>query len=73
MLRFLLKPKWIGLGIFAVVMTVLCVRLGFWQLNRLQGRRYYNHLFAAGMAMAPAPVEHLVDTSTGVSLLYRQA
>jgi cytochrome oxidase assembly protein ShyY1 len=75
MFRFLLKPKWIALGLFAVVMTSLCVRLGFWQLDRLHGRRYYNAVFAQGMAMPPQPVEHLVDANagTGVSLLYRQA
>ena len=75
MLRFLLKPRWIALGLFAVVMTSLCVRLGYWQLDRLAGRRYYNALFARGMAAAPAPVEGLVDANagSGVSLLYRQA
>ena len=73
MFRFLLKPRWIALGLFAVVMTSLCVRLGFWQLDRLHGRRYYNHLFAQGMAMPPQPVETLVDGSAGTSLLYRQA
>jgi cytochrome oxidase assembly protein ShyY1 len=75
MFRFLLKPRWIALGLFAIVMTSLCVRLGFWQLDRLHGRRYYNALFAQGMAMTPEPVEHLVDANagTGSSLLYRQA
>lgn len=74
MFRFLLKPRWIALGLFAVLMTTLCVRLGFWQLDRLHGRRYYNHLFAQGMAMAPQPVETLVDgNGAGGTLLYRQA
>jgi surfeit locus 1 family protein len=75
MFRFLLKPRWIVLGLFAVLMTALCVRLGFWQLDRLQGRRYYNHLFTQGMVMTPEPVEQLVDTSSGsgFTLLYRQA
>jgi len=75
MLRFLLKPRWIALGLFAIVMTSLCVRLGFWQLDRLHGRRYYNALFRQGMAMTPEPIEHLVDADagSGVSLLYRQA
>jgi surfeit locus 1 family protein len=75
MLRFLSKPRWIALGLFAVIMTALCVRLGFWQLDRLQGRRYYNRLFAQGMAMPPEPIESLVDGSAGSggTLLYRQA
>jgi surfeit locus 1 family protein len=73
MLRFLLKPRWIALGLFALVMTALCVRLGFWQLDRLQGRRYYNRLFEQGMAAPPRPVESLVDANDGDPLLYRQA
>jgi surfeit locus 1 family protein len=75
MFRFLLKPRWIALGLFAVVMTALCMRLGFWQLDRLEGRRYYNGLFAQGMAMPPEPIEQIIDASagSGVTLLYRQA
>jgi surfeit locus 1 family protein len=73
MFRFLLKPRWIALGLFALVMTTLCVRLGFWQLDRLHGRRYYNHLFEQGMAAPPRPIEALVDASSGAPLLYRQA
>jgi cytochrome oxidase assembly protein ShyY1 len=75
MFRFLLKPRWIALGLFAAVMAAMCVRLGFWQLERLEGRRYYNHLFAQGMALAPEPVELLVDRAagSGTNLLYRQA
>lgn len=71
MFRFLLKPRWIALGLFALVMTGLCVRLGFWQLDRLDGRRYFNHRYEAGMTAAPEPVERLVDA--GGDLLYRQA
>jgi surfeit locus 1 family protein len=71
MFRFLLKPRWIALGLFALVMTGLCVRLGFWQLDRLQGRRYFNHRYEAGMSAAPEPVEQLIDG--GGDLLFRQA
>lgn len=73
MLRFLLKPRWIALGLFAVAMTTLCIRLGFWQLDRLHGRRYYNHLFEQGMTVPARPVEQLIDQSHGITLLYRQA
>jgi surfeit locus 1 family protein len=74
MFRFLLRPRWIALGIFAVVMSVLCVRLGFWQLDRLHGRRYYNHLFEQGMTTPAQPVEHLIDGAPGnAPLLYAHA
>src|SRR5262249_55601399 len=74
MFRFLLKPRWIALGIFAVVVTILCVRLGFWQLDRLHGRRYYNHLFEQGMTTPAQPVEHLIDDAgAGGPQLYLHA
>jgi surfeit locus 1 family protein len=72
MLRFLLKPRWIALGLFAIVMSVVCVRLGFWQLDRLKGRKLYNHLYEQGMAAAPVPVEQLLEGGAG-PLLYRKA
>lgn len=73
MFRFLLRPRWIAFGLFAVVMTGLCVRLGFWQLDRLHGRRFFNQQFAAGIAAPPRNVETLVDASGGEPLLYRKA
>jgi surfeit locus 1 family protein len=73
MFRFLLKPRWIALGIFAVVMSVLCVRLGFWQLDRLHGRRFYNHLFEQGMTTPPQPVQSLLDGRGSGTLLYQHA
>ena len=72
MLRFLLKPRWIALGLFAVVMSVVCVRLGFWQLDRLQGRKHYNQLYEQGMSATAVPVEQLLKGSNG-PLLYRKA
>ncbi len=74
MLGFLRKPRWIALGIFAVAMSVLCVRLGVWQLHRLHERRHDNLLYEQGMATAPESVESLVDAGgSGASLLYRHA
>jgi surfeit locus 1 family protein len=73
MLRFLLKPRWIAFTLFALIVTVGCVRLGFWQLDRLHGRRYYNHLFEQGMAAAPAPIQQLLSDRTDGPLLYRRA
>jgi cytochrome oxidase assembly protein ShyY1 len=73
MFRFLLKPRWIALGLFAVVVTGLCVRFGIWQLDRLHGRRYVNQQFTEGMAASPQNLETLVDASGGAPLRYRQA
>lgn len=40
----------------------MCIRLGFWQLDRLEGRRYYNDLFRRGMQAEPMDLERLLST-----------
>lgn len=72
MLRFLLKPRWIAFTVFAVVVAGVCFRLAFWQLDRLDGRRYYNDLFRAGMTQAPEPVESLLAAPPEGPLSFRQ-
>jgi cytochrome oxidase assembly protein ShyY1 len=73
MLRFLLRPRWIAFALFTMLLSALFVRLGFWQLDRLQGRRYYNQRFEHGMAAPPEPAESLIDHADGADLLYRNA
>ncbi|MDH4113750.1 MAG: SURF1 family protein [Actinomycetota bacterium] len=71
MFRFLLRPRWIGLTLFAIAVVVLCARLGVWQLDRLEGRRSFNERYAAGLAAAPTPLERLLRG--GDALAYRRA
>jgi cytochrome oxidase assembly protein ShyY1 len=71
MLRFLARPRWIGLTVFAVVVVGVCVRLGMWQLDRLEGRREFNARYAAGLEAAPMPIEDLL--ADGGALAYRRA
>jgi len=71
MFRFLLRPRWIGLALFALVVVVVCVRLGLWQLDRLEGRREFNDRYAAGLAAAPLPLDDLIRD--GGALAYRRA
>lgn len=71
MLGFLLRPRWIGLTLFAIGVTVVCVLLGFWQLDRLEGRREFNDRYAAGLATAQVPLEDLL--AEGGPLAYRRA
>lgn len=73
MLRFLRRPRWIAFTLFALIVTIGCVRLGFWQLDRLHGRRYYNALFRQGMAASPEPIEPLLADPQARPLLYRRA
>ena len=55
--RFLLSRRWIKLLVFALVVAGVCVRLGFWQLQRLHDRRVFNAAIEAGMNAPPVPVE----------------
>lgn len=71
MLRFMLRPRWIGLTLFAIAVVAVCVRLGLWQLDRLEGRRTFNERYAAGLAAPPRPLEDLLDE--GGPLAYRRA
>ncbi len=71
MFRFLQRPRWIGLTLFAVVVVGVCVRLGLWQLDRLEGRREFNERYAAGLATAPRPLDALL--ADGEALAYRRA
>ena len=71
MIGSLLRPRWIGLTLFAIVAVVTCVMLGLWQLDRLEDRRALNDRFVAGLATAPAPLEGLL--ADGAVLEYRRA
>ena len=57
--------------IFAIAVAVGCVRLGFWQLNRLAERRAANAKLASRLSMPAAPaLEAMRDTTTAP---YRRA
>jgi len=70
-LGFLARPRWIALTGFAILAVGACVLCGFWQLDRLEGRREFNARYAAGLAAKPRPLEQLLDE--GGALAYRRA
>jgi cytochrome oxidase assembly protein ShyY1 len=51
-----LTRRSVALVLVAVAVAALCVRLGFWQLSRLQERRSFEAAVHAGLAGAPRPV-----------------
>ena len=71
MFRLLLRPRWVGLTVFAIAVVAVCARLGVWQLDRLEERRVFNDRSAAGLAAAPAPLEELLEGDD--ALPYRRA
>ena len=46
----------------AIVIAAGCVRLGFWQLSRLEERRAQNQLIEASLRAAPVSVDSLAST-----------
>lgn len=53
MLKRLLTPRWILTTLFVVAGVAICIRLGIWQLNRLEERRAFNQRVEAQLT---APV-----------------
>lgn len=53
--------QWLFL-IFALVLGGICIRLGFWQLDRLAQRRAQNEAIRAGLAKPPIPLDQAIDT-----------
>ena len=52
----MLPRSWIPL-VLAVIIAVVCVRLGLWQLDRLEQRRERNAVIEAGFRAPPIPAE----------------
>jgi surfeit locus 1 family protein len=50
--------------LFSLAVSLGCMRLGFWQLERLRSRRAQNAQVLARLAEAPVPLEHLPRNST---------
>lgn len=53
--------------LFAIAVSAGCVRLGFWQLQRLSDRRTLNASLAAGLGATPKPVRDLLRDTTAAS------
>jgi cytochrome oxidase assembly protein ShyY1 len=58
---FLLSRRWIGFAIFVVLLAALCIRLGLWQIHRLEHRLDNNKVVTTHFATAP------VDLSTALN------
>lgn len=65
MFRLILSKKWIFSTILAVLGAALCVRLGIWQLDRLDQRRAFN---AHVEAMWAAPTLKLPEEASAPDL-----
>ena len=61
---FLLRPKWIGFTLGIVLLIVVMINLGFWQLRRLDQRREFNAAVEARYDAAPQPLDSVLTLGT---------
>ena len=60
MYRFLLRPKWIAFTLGIVLLMILMINLGLWQLNRLDQRRESNAAVEARYDQPPRPLDSVL-------------
>lgn len=53
LLRKMLQRKWLLATLLVIAGTAVCIRLGIWQLERLEQRRAFNAQFEAARTQAP--------------------
>jgi surfeit locus 1 family protein len=61
--RFLLRPVWILSHILVVLLVILLVNLGLWQLRRLDEKRDFNSLVASRSEQAVEPITDVLPAS----------
>jgi cytochrome oxidase assembly protein ShyY1 len=61
MYGFLLRPKWIAFHVLVLVSALLMIRLGFWQLERLEERKEFNSTVTERIDQPPVPFDELLD------------
>jgi cytochrome oxidase assembly protein ShyY1 len=59
--RFLLTPRWIGLGVLMVSAAAVMVGLGLWQLDRYEHRSAINARIDAAAEAPPVPMTDVLD------------
>ncbi|HEY8546861.1 MAG TPA: SURF1 family protein [Acidimicrobiales bacterium] len=59
--RFLLRPRWILSHLLVVLLVVVMVNLGFWQLRRLDDRRAENALIEARQSRPAVALDEVLD------------
>ena len=59
MYRFLASRRWLVRTVAGVLLVLVCVRLGLWQLDRNDERAARNAVIEAGIDSAPVPIDDL--------------
>ncbi|HEX6567703.1 MAG TPA: SURF1 family protein [Acidimicrobiales bacterium] len=69
--RFLLRPRWLLSHLLVILLVVVMVNLGFWQLRRLDEKRDRNELIESRMDQPVAPVDDLLAPGGGDAAVER--
>lgn len=73
MLQALRQPRWIIATVVVLALTAVFVRLGVWQLDRLEERRLTNAVGEERLDAAPVELSNLLEETTDLeSLQYRR-
>jgi surfeit locus 1 family protein len=69
------QPRWLIAGLVVLLLAGLFIRLGIWQLDRLEQKREENAVGQERLAMETVPLEQLLDEAGGdlASIEYRRA
>jgi surfeit locus 1 family protein len=74
--RFLLSPRWLLSHLLVILLVVVMINLGFWQLRRLDEKRDRNALIESRMDQPEVPLGDLLDAGDGTAAVdearYRQ-
>lgn len=75
MLPSLLRPRWLVAHLLMLILVVVFVRLGFWQLDRHQERQLHNAVGERHFQAEPEPLSALIEAAGADldSLVYRRA
>jgi cytochrome oxidase assembly protein ShyY1 len=55
-----MNVRWITAALAVILLAVVCVELGRWQLHRLEERKARNEVTRSNLAAAPAPLDQIV-------------
>lgn len=72
-LRLILSRQWLLTTFLVILGAAICVRLGFWQLDRLKQRRAFNAHVLTMRSLPPLDLNNALDTSALTNMEYRAA
>ncbi len=71
--RLIFSRRWLLTTFLVILGTGVCVRLGIWQLDRLEQRRAFNTHVLEMRSLPPLDLNNLADPNTLVEMEYRAA